>query len=291
MVGKPRRPEDILCRHCQQPGPWASSEQVEAWNKEQEKKRQAEEAQAAAKKRYSDLVVEVLDGHTELAPALKEAASQSGYSFGEQQTNALASFRGYVDRVLDDNLLSEEERDRVLALVPALDLTWDAVNLADPTLQDRLVIAAANSGRLPTAKNSILLTKAGEVVHYEVQASLMKEVTLREWRAGYSGFSIPIGKTGIRYKIGGARGHSVVVGTEWQAADNGTLSITSRRAVFSGLRKTMEFAYSKLANLSVFSNGVQFHVTNRQTAPLFTVPSGEVLAALVNAAMQHADGD
>jgi len=31
---------------------------------------------------------------------------------------------------------------------------------------------------------------------------------------------------------------------------------------------------------------VQFHVTNRQSAPLFSVRNGEVVAAIVNAAAQ-----
>src|SRR5205807_2318583 len=57
------------------------------------------------------------------------------------------------------------------------------------------------------------------------------EVTLREYRAGYRGFSFPIGKTGIRYRVGGAKGHSVVTGAQMQVADSGTLSISSQRAV------------------------------------------------------------
>jgi hypothetical protein len=33
-------------------------------------------------------------------------------------------------------------------------------------------------------------------------------------QGGYRGFSFPIGKRGIRYKVGGARGHSVEIGTK-----------------------------------------------------------------------------
>ena len=79
----------------------------------------------------------------------------------------------------------------------------------------------------------------------------------------YSGFSFPIGKTGIRYRVGGARGHSVVVGQRLQVDDTGTLSISSKRAVFIGNRKTIEMPYSKLVNLSVYTDGVQFHLSNR----------------------------
>jgi hypothetical protein len=56
----------------------------------------------------------------------------------------------------------------------------------------------------------------------EWPASLMKEVAIREYKGGYSGFSFPVGKTGIRYKVGGSRGHSVQVGTKLDVADTGT---------------------------------------------------------------------
>jgi hypothetical protein len=128
------------------------------------------------------------------------------------------------------------------------------------------------------------MVKRGEIVHFEWRAELMKEVAHREFRGGYQGFSFPIGKTGIRYRVGGARGHSVVTGTELQVADRGTLSVSSTRTVFIGARKTIELPYSKLVNLTVYSDGVQFHQSNRQNAPIFRLRNGEVVAAIVNAA-------
>ena|SRR5690348_11570019 len=82
------------------------------------------------------------------------------------------------------------------------------------------------------------------------------------------------------------------VGTELQVADNGTLSITSKRAAYLGSRKTMEFPYSKLMNVEVFTDGIRFHASNRQNTPLFTLGDGmgEVVAATINAAMQRLDG-
>jgi hypothetical protein len=62
------------------------------------------------------------------------------------------------------------------------------------------------------------MLKRGEVDHYETRAELLKEVALREYRGGYSGFSIPLGKTGIRYRTGGTRGRMVTVGTQIQVA-------------------------------------------------------------------------
>ncbi len=118
----------------------------------------------------------------------------------------------------------------------------------------------------------------------------MKEVAVRQYQGGYSGFSFPVGKTGIRYRVGGTRGHSVEVGTQLKVADTGILSITNKRAVYAGTSKTVEMLYSKLVNLTVYSDGLQFHLSNRVNAPLFKIPSGtHVAAAIVNEAAQQID--
>ena len=115
----------------------------------------------------------------------------------------------------------------------------------------------------------------------------MKEVAIRQWQGGYSGFSFPIGKTGVRYRVGGTRGHSVEVGTKLNVADTGLLSVTNKRVVYAGTRKTVEMSYSKLVNLTVYSDGLQFHLSNRVNAPLFTIPGDtHIVAAIVNAAAQ-----
>jgi hypothetical protein len=118
-------------------------------------------------------------------------------------------------------------------------------------------IASVNGGFLPEVSSPHLMTKKGEIVHMGWPASLMKEVAIREYKGGYSGFSFPVGKTGIRYKVGGSRGHSVQVGTKLDVADTGTLAITNKRAVYMGTRKTLDMPYSKLDNLTVYTDGVQ----------------------------------
>jgi hypothetical protein len=56
-----------------------------------------------------------------------------------------------------------------------------------------------------------------------------------------------------------------------------------------GSLKTVDMPYSKLVNLTVYSDGIVFHVSNRANAPLFTIAGGtDVVAAVVNAAAQRA---
>src|SRR4051794_9864191 len=96
------------------------------------------------------------------------------------------------------------------------------------------------------------MAKRNEVVHAELAAGLMREVVLREWQSGSSGYSFRIAK-GISYRVGQTRGRSVVVGTELRLEDSGVLSITSQRVAYLGERKTMEFPYAKLMGMEVFT--------------------------------------
>jgi hypothetical protein len=53
---------------------------------------------------------------------------------------------------------------------------------------------------------------------------------------------------------------------------------------------TSDIPYSKLVNLTVHSDGLQFHLSNRVNAPLFKINrQTDVLAAVVNAAAQRAE--
>jgi hypothetical protein len=199
-------------------------------------------------------------------------------------------FRTHVEEALADDVLSKDEEEQLFAWAEAQGITDEDWKKRFRDLLDRMLIASVNDGRLPdvTSQASIVL-KAGETAHYVVVASLMKEVTLREFRGGSHGVSMPIVK-GVRYRTGSFRGKSVVVGTQLQVADQGGLWVTSLRVVFVGQRKTLDLPYAKLANLNVFTDGVSFNMSNRQTVPLFKVPNGQVVAAIVNAAAQRAMG-
>lgn len=221
-------------------------------------------------------------------PPAAQSAPVEDYSgfFGRRRRDR--DFREHVEQALADDILSESEEKELFAWAAQQGIKDEDWRKHFGDLLDRMLIASVNDGRLPDVTNQAhIMLKAGERVHLLVNASLMKEVTLREFRGGSRGVSIPIVK-GVRFRTGSFRGKSVVVGTQLQVADQGALYMTSQRVVFAGQRKTVELPYAKLANLNVFTDGVSFNMTNRQTVPLFKVPSGQVVAAIVNAAAQRA---
>jgi hypothetical protein len=112
----------------------------------------------------------------------------------------------------------------------------------------------------------------------------MKEVVDRELRGGSSGVSIRIAK-GVRYRVGQVRARSVVVGTHMEPQDYGHLVVTDRRAVFMGIKKTLEFRRDRLVGLAQYTDGLRLNVSNRQTASLFQFAQGSsptIAAALLS---------
>jgi hypothetical protein len=65
------------------------------------------------------------------------------------------------------------------------------------------------------------------------------------WEGGYSGFSFRIAR-GVRWHVGGTRGHSVPGAEVPTPIDTGTATITDQRVVFQGDKQAREWAYAKL---------------------------------------------
>lgn len=186
---------------------------------------------------------------------------------------------------LDDDRLSQEEERVLFAAGAALGV--DAARLAHdfPALLARLIVAQVNDGRLPVLQSSDIILQKGEVAHISAAATLLKWQTIREWKGGSSGFSFHVMK-GVTYRTGRTRGHLVDAGQKLVAEDVGHLTITSKRAVFTGSRRTLQFAYPKLVDVQVFTDGIRLAVSNRQKPSTFKLTAPDTVAAVINAAAQ-----
>src|SRR6266498_254957 len=159
------------------------------------------------------------------------------------------AFIAAANRAIGDQILTPEENAHLHKLMGLLGVGWDDVRANDPMLPTKAFVSAINGGIMPEVIEPHVLPKKGEIVHFEVPANLMKEVAIRQYQGGYSGFSIPIGKTGVRYRVGGVRGQMVQIGTRLEVADSGLLALTNKRSVYMGSRKTMDMPLAKLVNL------------------------------------------
>ena len=228
---------------------------------------------------YEELLARLPQSADDVLPQIPSAAAASGLTGRNLRNVNERAFTEYAEAALADGSLTMHEYVTFHGIATAL-------SVEPSTDQTRLALIAAVNGGLLPAVQSQLITEPGEDAHFETRASLMKEVVQREFRAGYSGVSVRVAK-GVRISGGGARGHSVVTGTKIAAEDDGVLVVTSQRSVFLGHRKTVEIPHQKLLNLTVFSDGIQFHVSGRTTAPLFSGLDGELAAAYVTQSAQR----
>lgn len=247
-------------------------------------------SELAAETSFHSLLDEMSSGRAHLhglAQRLRDAAEAGAVRPRKAGKLQAQAFRTLAARQLADDILTREEELEVLEVANALGYDQATLQAQFLDVMEHLLIASVNDGRLPIVYAPKMITKADEVVHLEVAAALMKEVVRREYRGGGSGVSVPIG-LGMRVNTGGFRGRSVVVGSSLEAADQGVLSVTNRRAVFHGQRKTQESRLDRLVSLEAFNDGVRLGVSNRQTASLFRVANGPIVAAMINGALQHA---
>jgi len=255
--------------------------------KSQEEKHELAAAETAFQQFIGALGTADPDGARGLVEAFKANPQISVLGNKERRKLSEQAFEQYAATVLADDHLTEDEEAAFSDVAEAMGFTQAAFE-ANP-IHTRFQVAKLNDGRLPVVQSPRLMAKKGEVVHLETAAALMKEVAIHEWRGGSQGVSFRVAK-GVRYRVGATRGHLVTVGTQLQVADEGTLSVTSQRVAYLGNRKTVDMPYSRLMGMNLYSDGIQFSLSNRQNAPLFRISmTTDVLGALINAAMQAAE--
>jgi hypothetical protein len=240
-----------------------------------------------ARGRYNEVLKALVEQPSGSSTDLATLAPSTGMSLEELADLRVTAFIDATERVIGDQILTPDENEYLDRLRHSLGVEWDAVADFEPELATRAFVSAINGGIMPEVDEPTVLAKKGETIHFEVAANLMKEVAIKEFQGGSRGFSFPIGKTGVRYRVGSFRGRMVQVGTQLQVADSGLLAISNKRAVYMGSRKTLDMPLTKLVNLNVFEDGVQFQMSNRVNPPLFQLEYSEIVAALVNAAAQR----
>ena len=202
----------------------------------------------------------------------------------QQQHEAIAELRQLVARLPNsDGVISTDGFREFIEFLTAHGIDLNTVS--DVRREVRLGLA---QGGLFLETDTSLMLKTDETPVLDVGVNLLKEIADRRYQGGSQGVSIPLGH-GVRYRVGEYRGHMVTVGHHWEPADHGQLTVTDRRVVFHGARKTLEFPFAKLATLDAYSDAVALGVTTRQTTSTFGTPEPELIAGLIHAAVAHQD--
>jgi hypothetical protein len=105
----------------------------------------------------------------------------------------------------------------------------------------------------PSSGPSVSLPlKAGERAVYELTGAQLVEPRRGSghWQSGTQGVSVRIpGTRTARYRVGSTRGHYVQGEEKPTVIDTGTLTITTKRAVFLGSKQSREWQWTKLTGI------------------------------------------
>ena len=116
------------------------------------------------------------------------------------------------------------------------------------TTNRRLEAAVAALKAGPVAEAPGLVLKRGELVYLAGHPVQLLETRRGpgHWQGRSNGFSVPIGDTRVRYRVGASRGTYVPGQEAPTVIDTGVLSITNLRCVFRGTKQAREWAFAKM---------------------------------------------
>jgi uncharacterized protein DUF2510 len=132
-------------------------------------------------------------------------------------------------------------------------------------MQDLVHLARDFTGITSSAEAAIpVVLKPDEHLFYVLEgAQLIEPKRLPgHWVGGYSGFSFRIAK-GVRYHVGGTRGHYQQGEERPAPIDMGTVTITDKRVVFQGTRQVREWAFARLIG---YQNDPRIPMTNLEVS-------------------------
>lgn len=218
-------------------------------------------AQRPSRQRDRDRVSEQLEqAQVQLAGI---AWAQTGTAADGIRTKA-QDLRGQADRLTTQ----ATEIDNSAALVT------DEVRRRTEALSrlgfDSLYSAAYLSTNGPEPVSSPMVLKPGEQAYVVLGAHLARYRTRTTFVGGSQGVSIPIGHTGIRYRVGSFHGQPVER-TALSTVDTGQLVLTNRRVAFIGAQKSVLTSLEKIVHVEQYTDGLALFQEGRENPDYYLV--------------------
>ena len=135
------------------------------------------------------------------------------------------------------------------------------------------------SGAQPV--DSPLVLKGGEQAYLSVPATLARMVTRTHFVGGSSGFSFPIGHTGIRYRVGAFRGEPVQQ-QSLTKLDAGTFVVTNQRIAYVGRTKSTSMPLAKVMHVEVYNDGVSIAREGKENPDFYLMANPKFAVFLLN---------
>ena len=235
---------------------------------------------------YRMLQDAVLDGNVSDSE-LKQINSlyyQSELSDEEFSELKEAFFWQVVETLISDRRISDIEKSAFKQISNKLTISPSVLQLAEKEVSYFSLLHDIETAKLPSLTPQDVLLKKDEIAHFDASASMLEErVVDRQYVGGSRGVSIRTMK-GVSYRVGANRG-KLINEKGLVPISDGNFVATNQRLMFSGDKKSFAHPYSKLIDLQLFSDAIQFSVSNRQRpfiVGLYSDRAAEVGGAIIS---------
>ncbi len=174
------------------------------------------------------------------------------------------SFDNAVDHFLNDNLLSQEEENRIVSFKDYFNLSQQDLNLNgsyEKTVQSS-ILREITSGNIPENAFRIdsgfipfSLNKNEKLIWVFQNVDYHEEAIKRSYEGRSSGVSIRVAK-GLYYRTGAFKGHPVE--TQYlKYVGQGLLGFTDKNIYFYSHSKSFKIPYSKIVSTMPYDDGIR----------------------------------
>lgn len=146
---------------------------------------------------------------------------------------------------------------------------------------DSLFEAAALQTSGAPSIDSPLVLKKGEQAYLSTAATLARMTTKTQYVGRSSGFSFPIGHTGIRYRVGGFKGEPVHQ-QSLTKLDAGTFVLTNQRVAYVGRTKSTNTPLNKVMHVEVYDDAISVAREGRENPDFYLMESPKHAVFLMN---------
>jgi hypothetical protein len=227
-----------------------------------------------------------LDG---LSEKLEAMARQNFVEAYRVQKALAEGWENALDNALEDNVLSLEEENWLMAFAKRFELTQEDLNhngaysraTMNRTLREIL------EGKVPTnvkiEGNLPFNIQSSESLIWMFQdVNCLEERTHRHYEGGSQGVSIRVMK-GVYYRVGAFKGYPVET-THNEVVDQGIFGITTQNLYFVGSRKSFRIPYKKVVSFTPYSDGIGICQEGKKAQQFVTGDGWFVYNAVVNLA-------
>ena len=269
------------CVHCGKPAGFFKSAHPEcrtAYQAEMTAKAEAEDRRTAESEQFSRDLNAAVANHSVSLVAVDEMvarALEAGVIDLQDRSRLLSSAWSYaVERFLLDDLLTDQEEERVLGFIERFSLS--AAELNKDGLLSRLqkvgvLKLLVNGGELPAVTTSvpINLQKTERLLWIENDVRMLEDKVRRETVGRSQGVSVRV-VSGVYVRLGAFKGKPVF-STERVEVGVGTLYVTDKNLYFYSRAQSVRIPYGKIVSFEQFSDGLGFMRDAASAKPQFFI--------------------